>query len=97
MSVDLEQTQTLARLARLSLNDEQAAVFGQQLADILGYIDTLMSVDVSNVPEYTSAPQPGSSLRADEVGEMFTTEQALSSVPKKRGRLVVVPKFKETE
>lgn len=97
MSVDLEQTKTLAHLARLSLNAEQVEAFGRQLADILGYIDTLQSVDVSDVPEYTSQPQPDSSLREDEVGEMFTTEQALSSVPKKRGRLVVVPKFKETE
>lgn len=85
----------LAHLSRLSLTDEEIDQFSPQLAKILTYIEQLQQIDVSDVPEYVSAEMPGSSLRSDEVGEMFSAEEALSSVPVKRGRMVVVPKFKE--
>jgi aspartyl-tRNA(Asn)/glutamyl-tRNA(Gln) amidotransferase subunit C len=85
----------LAGLARLELRDDEAARFGEQLAAILGYIDKLREVDVEGVPEYTSAEQEGSGLRADEVEQLGDVDQALARVPVRRGRLIAVPKFKD--
>ena len=90
-----EEVRALARLARLSVTDDQAEQFAGELGQILTYIEQLQSVDVEGVPEYVTARVPGSGLREDAVGEMFSTDQALAPVPEKRGRLVVVPKFKE--
>lgn len=87
----------LAGLARLELRDHEAARFGEQLAVILGYIDTLREVDVEGVPEYATGEQEGSGLGPDEleVGVEIAVEQALAGVPMRRGRLIAVPKFKD--
>ncbi|MFV8751297.1 Asp-tRNA(Asn)/Glu-tRNA(Gln) amidotransferase subunit GatC [Nannocystaceae bacterium ST9] len=85
----------LAGLARLELRDHEAAQFGEQLAAILGYIDKLREVDVEGVPEYLTAEQETSGLRADEALAEVGVEQALAGVPARRGRLIAVPKFKE--
>ena len=85
----------LARLARLALSPEQLERFGLQLARILDYVALLQQVDVDDVPEYLPPEQPGSALRRDDIGPILTSEMALAAAPQKRGRLVVVPKFKE--
>lgn len=87
----------LAGLARLELRDHEAAQFGEQLAAILGYIDKLREVDVEGVPEHATGEQAWSGLAPDEVdvGLENRAEQALASVPERRGRLIAVPKFKD--
>lgn len=94
-TVTPEEIRELATLARLSLDDQEVEQFRVQLADILGYIGTLREVDVSGVPEFLSERQEESSLREDAAGAQFSSETALSNAPNTRGRLVVVPKFKE--
>jgi aspartyl-tRNA(Asn)/glutamyl-tRNA(Gln) amidotransferase subunit C len=94
-TVTPEEIRELATLARLSLDDQEVEQFRVQLADILGYIGTLREVDVSGVPEFLSERQEESSLREDAAGVQFSSETALSNAPNTRGRLVVVPKFKE--
>jgi aspartyl-tRNA(Asn)/glutamyl-tRNA(Gln) amidotransferase subunit C len=99
MSIDDPErlARELAGLARLELHEGEAARFGEQLRAILGYIDHLQEVDVEGVPEYSTAAQPGSSLRDDvvEPSEPTMVEAALAAVPSLRGRLIAVPKFKE--
>ncbi len=85
----------LADLARLELGDHEASTFGDQLASILSYIRKLQSVDVEGVPEYLSVEREASGLRDDSVGPMLAVDDALAGVPVHRGRMVVVPKFKE--
>ena len=94
-TVTPEEIRELATLARLSLDDGEVEQFRAQLTDIRGYIGTLREVDVSGVPEFLSERQEDSSLREDAPGPQFSSETALSSAPNTRGRLVVVPKFKE--
>ncbi len=85
----------LARLARLSLTDDEAGRLGAQLADIVRYIETLQEVDIADVPEYLSAARPGSGLRADEASAPLDRELALAGAPATRDHHVRVPKFKE--
>ncbi len=94
-AVTPEETRVLAHLSRLSLTDAEIEAFSPQLAKILTYIEQLQQVDVRDVPEYVSAEMPDSSLREDAAGPTLEVDEALSSVPVKRGSLVVVPKFKE--
>lgn len=89
-----EETEALARLARLSLSDAERETFPGQLARILAYIDTLAQVDVEGVDEYVGE-QDALDLRDDEVGPMLSADEALSGVPAARDGHVVVPKFKE--
>jgi aspartyl-tRNA(Asn)/glutamyl-tRNA(Gln) amidotransferase subunit C len=93
--VDRDEIAVLARLARLSLTDDETGRFGDQLAEIIDYIRQLQAVPVDGVPEYLSPEQPGSKLRADEAGPTFEPERALAATAVQREQLVVVPKFKE--
>jgi aspartyl-tRNA(Asn)/glutamyl-tRNA(Gln) amidotransferase subunit C len=93
--VDREEIATLARLARLSLTDEETARFSDQLAEIIAYIRQLQAVPVDGVSEYLPPEQPGSKLRADEVGPMLDPERALAAAAATRDEFVIVPKFKE--
>jgi aspartyl-tRNA(Asn)/glutamyl-tRNA(Gln) amidotransferase subunit C len=89
---------TLAALARLELPDAEAEQLGTQLETILGYIRSLQDVDVDGVPEYLSAEQVDSGLRADveePAPAGFDVDAALAGVPVVRDRLVAVPKFKD--
>ena len=89
-----EETEALARLARLSLSDAERETFPGQLARILAYIDTLAQVDVDGVEEYVG-DQDALALRDDVVGPMLNAEEALAGAPATRDGHVVVPKFKE--
>ena len=90
-----QECEELAALARLSLTGSQAQAFSQQIGQIVGYIEQLAEVDVTDVPEY-SPDAPGSTpLRVDEPGPRLTREQVLQQAPVTRGEHVAVPKFKE--
>jgi aspartyl-tRNA(Asn)/glutamyl-tRNA(Gln) amidotransferase subunit C len=90
------EVEVLAELARLELSRDEATQLGAQLETILGYIRSLQTVDVEGVPEYLSAEQSGSGLRADLAEpEQFDADRALAGVPALRGRLVATPKFKD--
>ena len=94
-TVTPQEIRELAMLARLSLDEDEVTQFSAQFADILGYIGKLSEVDVSDVPEFLSERQARSSLRDDAASEALSSDTALAGAPKTRGRLVVVPKFKE--
>jgi aspartyl-tRNA(Asn)/glutamyl-tRNA(Gln) amidotransferase subunit C len=93
--VDREEIAVLARLARLSLTDDETARLSDQLAEIIDYIRQLQAVSVDGVPEYLPPEQPGSKLRADEAGPTLEPERALAATAVQRDQLVVVPRFKE--
>ena len=90
-----EETEALARLAKLSLGEDERETFAGQLGRILAYIDTLQRVDVADVPEYVGEPQRAVGLREDLLGSMLGVDEALAGVPLTREDQVAVPKFKE--
>ncbi|MFN0080802.1 MAG: Asp-tRNA(Asn)/Glu-tRNA(Gln) amidotransferase subunit GatC [Prosthecobacter sp.] len=73
----------VAKLARLSLTDDEAARYASQLDGILTYIDTLTRYDLDGVEPTAHAMPVFDVLRADEARPGFTQEQALSNAPKR--------------
>ncbi len=94
-TLESKDVRKLASLARLSLDETEVTLFTEQIGGILHYIDRLREVDVNGVPEWRAPDMPESSLRSDEAQPSLDPEEALSSVPRRRGKLVVAPKFKE--
>lgn len=90
-----EETEALARLARLSLGEREREVFAGQLDSILAYIDALARVDVEGVDEYQGETGRGVALREDVEGPTLERERILAGVPEARDGQVAVPKFKE--
>jgi aspartyl-tRNA(Asn)/glutamyl-tRNA(Gln) amidotransferase subunit C len=85
----------VARLARLTLTEDEAQIFQKQLDDVLQYAQKLRQVDVTGV-DAAAHPLPLSNVfRDDSPRDWFTAEQALSNAPQQANGLFVVPKVVE--
>ena len=73
----------VAKLARLTLTDEEAKRYESQLNGILTYIDTLTRYNLDGVEPTAHAMPVFDVLRADEARPGFTQEQALANAPKR--------------
>jgi aspartyl-tRNA(Asn)/glutamyl-tRNA(Gln) amidotransferase subunit C len=85
----------VAHLARLSLSPEEELKLGAQLNNIIGFVEQLKSVDVSNVEATAHAVPTVNVTRADEVRPSISHEDALRNAPKQSGGLFIVPKIVE--
>lgn len=85
----------VAHLARLALTPEEEKKLGTQLGSILGYIEKLRELDVSNVEPTAHAVPMVNVTRADEIRPSLPHDEALLNAPKKAGGLFVVPKIVE--
>jgi len=85
----------VANLARVALTPDEEARLGGQLNNILGYIEKLKEVDVSQV-ETTAHDFPlVNVMRPDVVTGSLPHDEAMRNAPAKAGGLFVVPKVVE--
>ncbi|MCK5416154.1 Asp-tRNA(Asn)/Glu-tRNA(Gln) amidotransferase subunit GatC [Candidatus Parcubacteria bacterium] len=67
MKLEKEEIQKIADLARLDLSEEEKEKYGNQLSDILSYIDQLSEVDVEGVEPTAQVTGLENVYREDEV------------------------------
>lgn len=76
-----ERVAHLASLARISVTPEEIAQLTGELGAIVDAVATVQRVATPDVPA-TSHPIPlTGGMRADEIGQTLTTEQALAGAP----------------
>ena len=85
----------VARLARLTVTEDEAQIFQKQLDDVLEYAEKLRQVDVTGVDAAAHALPVFNVFRDDSPRDWFTAEQALSNAPRQAKGLFVVPKVVE--
>ena len=85
----------VAHLARLGLTPEEERKFGAQLGQVLGYIEKLREVDVSQVEPTAHAVPMVNVTRPDEVRPSLPTDEALRNAPARANDLFIVPKIVE--
>jgi len=73
-SVDADEVEHVADLARVALDDEERAEFADQFGDILDYFEAL-----EEVPEVEAEPDLVNVMRSDEVEDSLSQEQALQN------------------
>ena len=95
MAKDELDVRYVAKLARISLTDSEAAMFHEQLGDVLAYADKLREADVSDVEASAHANPVFNVFREDEARAWFTADEALSNAPRKANGLFIVPKVLE--
>jgi aspartyl-tRNA(Asn)/glutamyl-tRNA(Gln) amidotransferase subunit C len=93
-NVDID-VKYVAHLARLSLSPEEEQKIGAQLGSVLGYIEKLKEVDVSQVEPTAHAFPLVNVTRADEVRPSLSNEAALRNAPAQANGLFIVPKIVE--
>ena len=93
--ISREDVEHVARLARLALNDDELERMREQLNAILGYIDKLRELDVTNVEPTSHAVPLVNVMREDEVVPCLPQEQMLANAPDRAGELFRVPRIIE--
>jgi aspartyl-tRNA(Asn)/glutamyl-tRNA(Gln) amidotransferase subunit C len=85
----------VAHLARLQLTPDEEQKLGAQLGNILGYIEKLNELDVSNVEPTAHAVPMVNVTRPDEIRPSLPHDDALRNAPTQANGLFIVPKIVE--
>lgn len=97
MSVRREDVEQVARLAALSIDDEQLTALTKQIQSIIAYVGQLEGVETT--PDDTEY-RPGNRdapLRADEVTSIPLSRQPEEMAPAFRDGFFIVPKLEAFE
>jgi aspartyl-tRNA(Asn)/glutamyl-tRNA(Gln) amidotransferase subunit C len=89
--IDREQVLHVARLARLSLSDEEVERMSGELTGILGHIEKIGELDLEGVPPTSHVVEVANALRADEPRPSWPREEILGAAPAVRDDGFEVP------
>lgn len=91
MPLTLAEVSHIADLARLSLTEEELALYREQLSAILEYASHLQQIDTHDIPATSSILPPRSMLREDSPIPGLDIDKALQNAPKTAQRQFKVP------
>jgi len=92
MKMDIEK---VARLARIELSQEEKKIFGDQLEQILNYMEQLNEVDTSGIEPTSHAIALFNVFREDEVRPSFPKDEILDIAPEEEDGHFRVPRIIE--
>ena len=95
MSLDRQQVQKIAHLARLRITDEEAETYAETLSRILGLIEQMNAVNTDGVPPMAHPNDAGLRLRPDAVSEPDLRDKFQKIAPAVEAGLYLVPKVIE--
>jgi len=95
MPISKDDVKYIANLARLGLSEAEVEHFQTQLEGILGYIDKLKKLDVTQVKPMAHAADIKNVYRADIVKASLSPEKILKIAPVRDGNFFKVPKIIE--
>ena len=95
MSLDKDQVQQIAVLARLRLDEEEFAETVDKLSRIVDFVDQLAQADTSGVIPMAHPLDVAQRLRADEVTEPNDRDHVQENAPLTQGGMYLVPKVIE--
>jgi aspartyl-tRNA(Asn)/glutamyl-tRNA(Gln) amidotransferase subunit C len=95
--LDRDDVAHLARLARLSLTDEELDHFGGQLDVILGAVARVAEVAADDVPPTTHAVPVVNVTRPDVVTPSLSRDEALAGAPAAEDDRFRVPRILDEE
>jgi len=92
MKMDIEK---VAKLARLDLSEEEKETFGNQLDQILTYVEQLSRLDTTGVEPTSHAIAVYNAFREDETTPSFPREEVLGIGPDQEEGHIRVPRIIE--
>lgn len=92
MEVNENLVENLAKLARLTFNDEEKAAIQKDLEKMIGFVDKLKELDTTGVAPLMHMSDRLNALREDEVQGSVDRTTALSNAPDNDGTYFKVPK-----
>ena len=95
MSLDKATVSRIARLARIRVADADLERLGDELNNILEWIEQLTQVDTADVPPLTSVVEIQLPQRQDLVTDGAHQDRVLRNAPESEQGFFVVPKVVE--
>nr|WP_319513145.1 Asp-tRNA(Asn)/Glu-tRNA(Gln) amidotransferase subunit GatC [uncultured Cohaesibacter sp.] len=95
MSIDKDTVKRVARLARLSVTEEEAESLKGELNSILNWVELLNEVDVEGVDPMTSVVTQEMKKRDDVVTDGNYADRVVSNAPATEDNYFMVPKVIE--
>ncbi len=95
VSLDKDQVQHIAMLARLRLDDDEFAETVEKLSRIVDFVDQLSQVATDDVVPMAHPLNESQRLRPDEVTEKTDRDRVQQNAPSVDGGLYLVPKVIE--
>lgn len=92
-TISPEEVAHMAALSRLSVSEEEQALFARQFGDILGYMDVLAQVDTENVQPLYSPAQHTAAGREDQAVSRRSRQEVLANAPEQDGEYFIVPRI----
>ncbi len=83
----------VAKLSRLSLDEDEITLYAAQLNQILNIMEGLKQIDTEGVAPLAHVLPVKNVFREDEVGACFTQEQVLVNAPEEFDGMFQVPKI----
>jgi aspartyl-tRNA(Asn)/glutamyl-tRNA(Gln) amidotransferase subunit C len=93
MALTIKEVEHVARLARLSLSENEKQKFGEQLSSILNYADTLNKLATDDVEPLTHILPAFNVFRTDEIKPSMPREKMLTNAPLAEDGQYKVPKI----
>jgi aspartyl-tRNA(Asn)/glutamyl-tRNA(Gln) amidotransferase subunit C len=93
MSIDRQQVQKIAHLARLEITPEEEALLATQLSSILDYFEQLSELNTQDVPPTTRAIETSNITRLDLTKTYPNREEILKEAPEPEGDYFRVPQI----
>lgn len=95
MSLEKEDIEKIAHLARLGIHDADVPDYARNLSDILDLVEQMSGVDTTGVMPMAHPLDMHQRLRADNVTEVNEREQLQANAPQTEAGLFLVPQVIE--
>jgi aspartyl-tRNA(Asn)/glutamyl-tRNA(Gln) amidotransferase subunit C len=90
--IEPDQVRQVAKLARISINDEQLTGSSRQLNQILQYVEQLQQVDLpDDVQPFFGAVESVNAIREDQCVPSTDRDKILKNAPDSDGQFYQVP------
>ncbi|MGB2375649.1 MAG: Asp-tRNA(Asn)/Glu-tRNA(Gln) amidotransferase subunit GatC [Porticoccaceae bacterium] len=95
MSIERQEIEKLATLARIAIDDSTINEVSERLSSVLALVDQLQAADTTGVSAMSHPMQAVQRLREDEVTELNQREALQTVAPDTENGLFLVPKVIE--
>ncbi len=95
MSIDKNQVKKVAKLSRISLDDNKLESLSKDLASILNFVEQLNKLDTKKIEPLTSIVDRTLEPRNDKINDGKIKDQILKNSPDKNEEFFIVPKVVE--
>ncbi|GMV49585.1 MAG: Glutamyl-tRNA(Gln) amidotransferase subunit C [Nitrospirae bacterium] len=93
MEITKQEVEKVAKLARLALTEAEIAAFGQQLSQIVAYVQKLKSFPTEGVEPTATVLGQTNVFRPDQVEASLVPDQAIANAPDGEAQCFRVPKI----